>query len=65
MLPLRENEAFSLTEFGTLAQGIEDYSSDDVFRPVRDDVPGLKLSNGELNLPDIKQIVQHVKSETS
>lgn len=66
MLPLRDSEEpFTLNEFGLLIQGIEEYKSEDVFRPIRDEVDELNLANGEMSLSDIKRIVKHVKSETS
>jgi hypothetical protein len=43
VLPTRDKDPFTLTEFGTLTLGIEDFKSEDVFMPVREDLPDLKL----------------------
>jgi len=62
---LEETEKFSLTELGSLSQGIQDYSSEDTFLDIKESLPALSPAEGFLNLQQIKQIAMHIKSETS
>jgi len=65
VLPTREKEPFKLNDLGSLTQGIEDFNTEDVFRSIREYLPGLILADETLSLLEIKQIAAHVKSETS